>query len=79
MLENGVFTELDHPRLGKIATVNNPINVNGVVKQTPAMAPEVGEHSMEILRSIGYAEEEIQEMAHRGVTMTPREDVEADQ
>jgi len=79
MLDNGVFTELDHPQIGKIATVNNPVNVNGVVKEAPAPAPEVGEHSLEILRSLGYAEEEIQEMARRGVTMAPCKDAKIDQ
>jgi crotonobetainyl-CoA:carnitine CoA-transferase CaiB-like acyl-CoA transferase len=36
------------------------------------MAPEVGEHSAEILRGLGYSEEAITAMVERGVTMAPQ-------
>jgi len=66
MAANGVFAELEHPRLGRIPTVNNPLNVQGVTKEKPVMAPEVGEHSREILRSLGYGDAAIEEMIQRG-------------
>jgi formyl-CoA transferase len=66
MAANGVFAELEHPRLGAIPTVNNPINVQGVTKKKPVMAPEVGEHSREILRSLGYEDAAIEELIQRG-------------
>ena len=66
MAANGVFAEIDHPRLGAIPTVNNPINVQGVTKEKPIMAPEVGEHSREILRSLGYDDAAIEELILRG-------------
>ncbi|MBK9708213.1 MAG: CoA transferase [Acidobacteria bacterium] len=69
MKANGVYVELDHPELGKIETVSSPLNVQGVTKQTPAMAPEIGEHSHEILISLGYDEVEIERMKKRGVTI----------
>ena len=66
MAANGVFAELEHPRLGVIPTVNNPINVQGVTKKKPVMAPEVGEHSREILRSLGYEDAAIEALILRG-------------
>ena len=42
MKANGVFAEFDHPALGAVPTVNNPINVKGVVKEKPKLAPEIG-------------------------------------
>ena len=69
MKANGVYVELDHPELGKIETVSSPLNVQGITKQTPAMAPEIGEHSLEILISLGYDEVEIERMKKRGVTI----------
>jgi crotonobetainyl-CoA:carnitine CoA-transferase CaiB-like acyl-CoA transferase len=66
MAANGVFSELEHPRLGVIRTVNNPLNVQGVAKEKPVMAPEIGEHSREILRSLGYEDAAIEEMILRG-------------
>jgi formyl-CoA transferase len=70
MQTSGVFAELEHPEHGNLRTVNNPLNVQGTVKERPAPAPSVGEHSLEILRSLGYEESAIQEMIQRGVTQT---------
>ena len=78
MLDNGVFTEMESQEIGKIATINNPVNINGVVKKTPTQAPEVGEHSQEILRSLGYTDVEIEEMASRGVTLAMSKDAAID-
>ncbi len=67
MRANGVF-----PRIaGGPATVDSPIRVDGAVKTTPSLAPGVGEHSTEVLESLGYSEDEIQELIERGITMAP--------
>ena len=67
MIANQTFAELEHPVLGKLKTVNNPVNIAGVKKAKPRVAPEVGEHSEEVLRELGYKNEAIQELADRGV------------
>ena len=69
MKSNEVFAELDHPQHGKIQTVSNPLKVHGAMKKKPKPAPAVGEHSFEILRSLGYCDATIEEMIERGVTM----------
>jgi len=66
---NGVFTEMQDAPGGPARTVSNPITVEGAEKAPPKMAPAVGQHSTEILRSLGYSEEAIAEMIHRGVTL----------
>ncbi|HLJ15467.1 MAG TPA: CoA transferase [Bryobacteraceae bacterium] len=72
MIANQTFAELEHPVLGKLKTVNNPVNIAGVKKAKPRVAPEVGEHSEEVLRELGYSGEAIQELADRGVIKTNR-------
>jgi formyl-CoA transferase len=67
MKSNGVFAELDHPQIGPISTVNNPLNIHGVAKERPRPAPGVGEHSREILGSIGYDEQEVEKLLREGV------------
>jgi crotonobetainyl-CoA:carnitine CoA-transferase CaiB-like acyl-CoA transferase len=47
-----VFVEFDHPRHGRLRTVNSPIWVKGVDKVPPRAAPELGADTAEILRSL---------------------------
>ncbi len=68
MKSGGVFADLAHPQHGNLQTVNNPLNVHGIAKESAKLAPAVGEHSLEILRSLGYEETAIEEMIQRGVT-----------
>jgi formyl-CoA transferase len=65
MEANGVFTEI----APGLRTVYSPINVDGVPKVKPKMAPELGEHTIEILRDLGYTGESIADLIHRGAAM----------
>jgi formyl-CoA transferase len=56
------FTEL----APGLKTVQNPLNVEGVEKAQPQMAPGIGEHTREVLRGIGMDTEEIDSMIKRG-------------
>jgi crotonobetainyl-CoA:carnitine CoA-transferase CaiB-like acyl-CoA transferase len=67
MEANGVFIDLDHPRHGKLRTVNSPFFVQGAEKVAPRPAPEMGQHTLEIMRELGYSESLIKEMIERGV------------
>jgi crotonobetainyl-CoA:carnitine CoA-transferase CaiB-like acyl-CoA transferase len=64
----GVFAEIAG---GPLRTVNSPITVEGAEKVAPRMAPAVGEHSIEILRSLGLKDDAIADLVKRGVTMAP--------
>ena len=72
MRDNGVFAEIEHPELGRISTVNNPVNIQGVLKEEPSIAPEIGQHSDEILASLGYDEAQIADMLRRGIVTISR-------
>ncbi|MFY9571770.1 MAG: CoA transferase [Blastocatellia bacterium] len=71
MKANGVFATFDHPQLGSVSTVNNPINVNGVEKEKPQLAPEIGQHSVEVLISLGYDQSSIEDLMRLGVIASP--------
>lgn len=65
MESNGAFLQIpDGPK-----TIDNPIRIDGAARRTPSLAPGVGEHSLEILRSIGFTEDAIQDLVARGITM----------
>lgn len=64
----GVFEEVQHPEVGTFETVAAPFRLLGnddVGVRGPA--PEVGEHSEAVLRSLGYGDEDIAALAEAGV------------
>ncbi len=61
---NGVFRPLaDAP----YKTIDSPMQLSGVNKREPTLAPEVGQHSQEVLRELGYSESEISSLTRAGV------------
>jgi formyl-CoA transferase len=69
MEANGVFAEIE-PGL---RTVASPLTVAGVEKVKPRMAPGVGQHTIEVLTSLGYSQDAIGDLLRRGVAMDPSE------
>jgi formyl-CoA transferase len=52
---------------GETMTVNSPIWIKGQEKVNPRRAPNVGEHSEEVLRAAGYSDPEIEALRAEGV------------
>ena len=48
---------------GSGLTVSSPFEIDGVTKVAPGKAPELGEHSREVLREAGFSVEEIERLA----------------
>ncbi len=63
----GAFVDLDYPGHGTIETINSPLFMSGVEKKKPVAAPEVGAHTREVLRELGYDEDAIAAMIKRGI------------
>jgi crotonobetainyl-CoA:carnitine CoA-transferase CaiB-like acyl-CoA transferase len=63
----GAFVDLDYPGHGTIETINSPMFVSGAEKRKPTAAPEVGAHTRQVLRDLGYTNAAIDAMVRRGV------------
>ncbi len=66
MRANDVFVAIEDPRSQGLLTVNSPIWIEGQEKVPPSMAPELGQHTDEVLASFGYSEEEILRLRKAG-------------
>ena len=58
-LENGYLTWMDHPQMGRIKVVGNPIQMGDTPLESTNPPPELGQHSEEVLLEAGYGWEEI--------------------
>jgi len=65
---NEMILETVHPRAGAINVLGTPLRIQNYDRCSRKNAPpELGEHNHEILRELGYTNQEIQEFEQKGV------------
>jgi crotonobetainyl-CoA:carnitine CoA-transferase CaiB-like acyl-CoA transferase len=67
LIENEVFVKTDSEDEDYQWAVANPIKVHGESQRPPSDAPQIGQHTREILEEIGYSVEQINELLALGV------------
>jgi crotonobetainyl-CoA:carnitine CoA-transferase CaiB-like acyl-CoA transferase len=53
--------EVEHPTLGRLRLINQPVKLSRTPASLAAASPERGEHTEEVLREAGYSDSEISE------------------
>ncbi len=58
----GLRIDLPHPTAGQVPMVANPIRYSATPLQYPAAPPLLGEHTVDVLRDLGYAPDQIEKL-----------------
>jgi crotonobetainyl-CoA:carnitine CoA-transferase CaiB-like acyl-CoA transferase len=69
MRASGALVPIDDPRAGATLTVSSPLQISGQEKVPATMAPEVGEHTVAVLREAGFEQAEIDRLLRDGVVV----------
>lgn len=64
---NSYLVAVDHPQWGAIKAIGNPVNLSETPAQPAAWAPELGQHTEEVLLAAGYTWEDIVRLRESGV------------
>ena len=67
MRASGALVPIDDPRAGASLTVSSPLQISGQEKVPPTLAPEIGQHTVEVLRAAGIAAATIDRLLQAGV------------
>jgi crotonobetainyl-CoA:carnitine CoA-transferase CaiB-like acyl-CoA transferase len=63
----GLFEDYDHPSQGRLRRMRAPFAVRDVEIGPDRHPPEIGEHTLEVLREVGLTQEQIAQLQARGV------------
>jgi len=65
VVARGMVVDTDHPTLGRLKTLGSPLKLSATPPQVGRPAPRLGEHTAEVVRSMGFTDSEISELLRR--------------
>lgn len=76
---NNYVVDYEHPVYGSMKMAGFPVGFSGTPCEIQRSAPELGEHTHEVLRGLGgYTDKEIKEMQREGIVVSSRSPVLVD-
>lgn len=65
--DSGAFSIIHHPKAGVIETISAPFEIRDADIAVRGPAPELGQHTREVLTDLGLSPERLDELAARGI------------
>ncbi len=62
-----LVVEIDHPKIGRMKALGNPVKSTTELARSRLPAPWLGQHSSEVLKALGYSDEQITALFAEGV------------
>ena len=62
-----MVAEIDHPKIGRMKILGNPVKASAELARSRTPAPWLGQHSAEVMRSLGYSDKDIDALFSEGV------------
>jgi crotonobetainyl-CoA:carnitine CoA-transferase CaiB-like acyl-CoA transferase len=69
MIDRGITVDVEHPVMGKMKAVRNPVLFEDESPSIRRHAPLLGEHTEEILAHLGYSKDQIHELESSGIVL----------
>lgn len=63
----GLFEKSEHPTEGTLTVMRSPFVMKDVEKKADRHAPNLGEHTIEVLKEIGLSDEQVSQLISKGV------------
>ncbi len=64
---NGYLRRVEHPEFGPMSIVGNPVALSETPAEPGVAAPELGQHTEEVLLEAGYSRDDLEELRANGV------------
>ena len=72
VLARNMIIKLKHPaKQIEVEAAGIPVKIQGVEERIRYQSPKIGEHTLDVLREIGYTEDEISELKLKGIILLP--------
>ena len=69
VVANDYITEVEHPDLGRVKLANHPVSYSETPHSIRSVAPELGQHTEEVILELGYTWEDIARLQDGGVIL----------
>ncbi|MEW9921632.1 CaiB/BaiF CoA transferase family protein [Marimonas sp. MJW-29] len=68
-LAREMIVEVDHPTAGPVKAIGHPVKYSATPARVTRAAPQLGQHTRDILREAGYADQQIETLIQNGAAI----------